>query len=150
MKYFALSLVLLSGCASMSPKLLPSAARTKAYTIETKLKKDAAFSKISTWAAKGGGETRVNDRTSDTVVVKANVACDALKLGNGYASDQALWFVMELVAEDNRVTATFSDLLASTPGGSWDSGTRPSTQAEVDLIVSECVEPLKASLIQSL
>lgn len=140
--------LLTTGCASMNANLAPSEMRQKQYTVETKLSKDAAYDKLATWAAKAGGQIRMSDRQSGTVVVKANVECSALKLGNGWGQDQVLWFVLEMKA-DKQIKLDFTQLEGSAPG-SWDSGRRPANQQEVDAAAKECLDPVKQSIASAL
>lgn len=140
-----LFLVLLLGLAACvtPPKLAPAEMRQKSYVIENAKSKSENFDKIQTWAAKAGGNVRLNDRQASTIIVRANVDCDALKLNGGYAKDQSLHFILEMKAADKRIDLNFTDLLAKTITASYDSGLRPSSKEEVDTVVAECIEPIK-------
>jgi hypothetical protein len=147
MKRFIVLALLLSGCASV--KLASPDVRTKTYSIETSLDKDAAFSKLLAWSARQDGDLRLQDRPSGQITLAHQVPCDVLKLGNGFAQEQKLAFKLQIEA-GKPTTLRFIDLIADAYGGAYDSRSRPSTQAEVDLAAKECLEPIKLSIEQEL
>ncbi len=140
----AIVLILLSGCSSIH--LAPDAMRRKEYLLENKNTKDENFNKVQLWAAKAGGTIRLNDRKSGDLVLKANVPCHTLEMGNGYAKDVVVWFVLETNSNNKKVRLVFNDIKGQTLQG-WDTGLRPSSQKEVDAVVSGCLEPIKDSLV---
>lgn len=149
--YLAILLGLLSSaCTSM--RLAPAQERQKSYTIENKLKKDQSFDRLQSWAAQNTGPkaVRLNDRVAGNIVIQANTACRALKLGNGFAtSDEILEFVLNIQVKDKVVVADFTNIVA-TSYGVYDSGLRPSSQQEIQTVVSECIEPLKQDIVSVL
>jgi len=146
MKLLILGLTLLIACGTIS--LAPTEMRKKEFTIENKNSKDENFNKLQLWASKGG-QVRLNDRQSGNIVLKANIPCDAVPMGNGYAHDGRVWFLLELKAGNKQVKANFSDIQLTTIQG-WDSNLRPSSKAEADKVISECINPIKETILLSL
>ncbi len=136
------------GCANVT--MAPPSVRQKAYTIENKNSKYKNFDKAQLWAATVGGQMSLNDRKTGDIVLRANKQCSALKMGNGYAIDQKLWFTLIIKAEDKRVDVNFTGVEGTSVDG-WDhNGFQPSSQEQMNAITSSCLEPVKSSLESNL
>ncbi len=145
MKTVLLVLLFLSTVSCSSVPLGKGVVRTKEYVITNTKSKESNFDKAQVWAAKGGGVMKLNDRKTGNIVIKANVECPALKLGNGYVTSDRVWFVLSVNADNNKVQTSFNEITA-TAKDAWDSGMRPSTQEELDAVSSMCLEPIKDQL----
>lgn len=139
-----------TGCAMNTPRLMPDAARSKVYTMSSKLEKGPLFDRVQKWTATNGGEIRLNDRAAGNIVIRANTPCDAVKLGNGYASSQRVTFVMDLQVDSKKVTLTFSNVVAITTETAWDSGMRPAAPVEMEAVVTQCLDPISKSIESSI
>lgn len=147
MKYLVvLTALILNACQTAN--LLPSSDRQHVVKVDTKLKKEEAFSRLQTHFAKSTGKdaVRLADRQSGNIVLQANVPCPVLKLGNGFADGENLWFVLDVKIKDKAVVMEYTGLVVRAIANAWDSGSRPSTQAELDKVVGECLAPLQQSI----
>lgn len=63
------------------------------------------------------------------VIAKGNVACEALKMGNGYGQNQIVEFTLEITNDDKKTDIKISELVGIS-NGAYDDGARPSTKEE--------------------
>jgi hypothetical protein len=146
LKYlFLIVLPFVSACTTPTAVLAPPEMRKAEYKITNQYNKATNFDKAQSWAVKTSNNVQLRDRDSGTIITKNNVPCTGLKLGNGWAQGETLWFTLEIKTADKIVVATFSDLVAKAVVG-WDSGMRPTNQAEVDYALKSCIAPLRISL----
>jgi hypothetical protein len=148
-----LNILLLTSCASTYPKLLPNEERAETYEIKTNLPKDKAFDQYMTWAAetfKNSNKTiKMKDKDSGIIIAKGNVPCTALKLGSGFGTNQILSVTIRFEAKNKQATLKITDIIGESYG-SYDSGLRPSTPAELKTALNDCVAPLVRSIEQGL
>lgn len=80
-------------------------------------------------------------------MVKGNISCDALKIGNGFAKNQRIDFTMEITVENKKAEVKISDVVGHADEA-YDDGARPSKKEEFEAVLKECIDPY-AELIKS-
>ena len=127
-----------------APDLLPAGDRSKTYELTTKQDKKKGFAKLSIWAAKTFADSNESIKMKDVdlgvLVVKGNLSCKALKIGNGYGENQRLELSIEATIEDKKLEIKVTDVLGRA-NGAYDDAARPSTKDEMATAVKECIDP---------
>ncbi|MCK6598841.1 MAG: hypothetical protein L6Q37_10790, partial [Bdellovibrionaceae bacterium] len=74
------------------------------------------------------------------LIAKGNLSCSALKLGNGYGSNQIVEFTLEITVEAKKAEVKITDIVGKSPG-SYDDASRPSNKEELEKTKKECLDP---------
>lgn len=148
--FFLLTLGLI-GCATA--QLAPESIRQKNYN-KAILDKNKSFDKAIDWIAVNFDNSkkvvRVQDKERGKIILKGNVSCNALNLGNGYANKPYLDFTMEVSFETKNVVVQAQDIVAKAISSAWDSGQRPINKDEADKAFAECIDPVIKNLFDVL
>lgn len=127
-----------------APDILPADQRSKTYEFATKHDKKKAFAKLSIWAAKtfnnSNESIKMKDADLGVLVVKGNLPCKALKIGNGYGENQRVELAIEISLEDKKAEIKASDVVGRADGA-YDDGARPSKAEEMAAAAKECIDP---------
>lgn len=156
------SLVLALFAASCARRLAPLDVRTVSKVNDVaSVDKDAAYSRALVWFESNHGRAGIRvtsrDPASATITGSGDMQCNssvgAGLRGMGMGLNQNyLRFNVDFQAKDGRYKVTFSELFyylndIRYPSSNLQQG--PSDQSEVDLLYSDCLQDLEASLVRT-
>lgn len=127
-----------------APKVLSAGERSKTYDFTTMHDKKKGFTKLMIWSARtfanSNESIKMKDADLGILVVKGNLPCKALKMGNGYGENQRLELTLEATIENKKAEIKATNIIGRSDGA-YDDASRPSTKDELGVALKECIDP---------